>query len=69
MSKVKNFLENYDNVGTRKNLWNGLNKYFQSLYEEATSENLDEMAEKYFSENRNYENSICGLRNSILSKM
>jgi integrase len=58
MSKVKNFLQNYDNIGTRKNLWNGLNKYFQSIYEEATSENLEEMANKYFSENRNYEEDI-----------
>jgi len=58
LSKVKNFLQNYDNTGTRKNLWNGLNKYFQCLYEEATSENLEEMANKYFSEKRDYEKDI-----------
>ena len=58
MSKVKNFLENYNNTGTKKNLWNAINKYFQSIYEEATIENLDEIAEKYFSENRDYERDL-----------
>jgi len=65
MSKVKNFLQNYDNTGTRKNLWNGLNKYFQSIYEEATSENLEKMANKYFSENRNYEEDIQNFLKSL----
>jgi integrase len=65
MSKVKNFLQNYDNTGTRKNLWNGLNKYFQSIYEEATPENLEEMANKYFSENRNYEEDIQNFLKSL----
>jgi len=58
MSKVKNFLENYDNTGTRKNLWNAINKYFQCLYEEANPDNLDEIAEKYFSTQRDYEKDI-----------
>ena len=58
MSKVKNFLNNYDNPGTRKNLWNAINKYFQSLYEEANPDNLDEIAEKYFSEKRDYEKDL-----------
>jgi len=58
MSKVKNFLENYDNEGTRRNLKVAVHKYFQSLYEEATPENLDAIAEKYFSAERDYESDL-----------
>jgi integrase len=58
MSKVKNFLENYDNLGTRRNLKVAIYKYFQSLYEEATLENLDVVAEKYFSTERDYERDL-----------
>jgi len=65
MSKVKNLLENYDNKGTRKNLWNAINKFFQSVYEEATSENLEEMAEKYFSEKRDYEQDLQSFVKSL----
>lgn len=65
MSKVKNFLENYNNKGTRKNLWNAVNKYFQCLYEEASPENLNEMAKKYFSEKRDHEQDIQKFVNSL----
>ena len=58
MSKVKNFLENYDNLGTRRNLKVAIHKYFQSLYEEANPENLDAIAEKYFSTERDYESDL-----------
>ncbi len=58
MPTVKNFLENYNNTGTKKNLWNAINKYFQVIYEEATPENLNKMAEKYFSEKRDYEQDV-----------
>ena len=55
MSKVKNFLNNYENSGTKKNLKSAIKLFFQSIYEEATLENLDEFAEKYFSEKRQIE--------------
>ena len=58
MGKVKNFLDSYDNSGTRRNLYNAIKLFFQSIYEEATPENLDEMAEQYFSEKRNHEQDI-----------
>ena len=58
MYKVKNFLGNYDNAGTKKNLRTAIKLFFQSLYEEANIENLDEIAEKYFSENRDYEKDL-----------
>ena len=40
MFKVKNFLDNYDNSGTIKSLKAALIKLFQSIYEDATSENF-----------------------------
>ena len=58
MSKVKNFLNNYDNPGTRSNHYHAIKQFFESLYEEATPENLDAMAEKYFNEKRDYDNDL-----------
>jgi integrase len=65
MSKVKNFLHSYDNSGTRKNLYNTIKLFFESLYEEATPENLDAIAEKYFSEKRDYEKDIRNFLSSL----
>ncbi len=65
MSKVKNFLNSYDNSGTRKNLYNTIKLFFESIYEEATPENLDAMAEKYFSEKRDYEKDIRNFLSSL----
>jgi len=65
MSKVKNFLENYDNLGTRRNLKVAIHKYFQCFYEETTPENLDEMAKKYFSEKRDYEKDVRNFLSSL----
>ena len=65
MSKVKNFLNSYDNSGTRRNLANTIKLFFESVYEEATPENLDEMAEKYFSEKRDYEKDIRNFLQSL----
>ena len=68
MSKVKNFLEAYTNKGTRKNLWNAVNKYLQIIYEEATPENLEEFANKYFNEKRDYEKDLQIFVNSLNGK-
>ncbi|PVX25286.1 MAG: hypothetical protein CW716_08305 [Candidatus Bathyarchaeum sp.] len=65
MPNVKNFLENYENTGTKKNLWNAVNKFLQSLYEEATPENLDVMAKKYFREKRDHEKDILTFVKSL----
>ena len=58
MLRAKNFLENYDNKGTRRNLYNAIKLFFESVYEEATPENLDEMAEKYFNQKRDYDKDL-----------
>ena len=65
MSKVKIFLESYDNKGTRGNISNTIKLFFQSIYEEATSENLDEMAEKYFNKKRDYEKDVRNFLQSL----
>jgi len=65
MSKVKIFLESYDNIGTRRNLSNTIKLFFGSIYEEATPENLDEMAEKYFSTERDYEKDVRNFLQSL----
>ncbi len=65
MSKVKNFLENYENIGTRKNHLNAINRFFRNIYEEATPDNLDEMAEKYFSQKRDYTKDIQSFIKSL----
>ena len=50
MNEVKNFLSNYSNYNTKRNLRIAITDFFKAIYGEATSENLDEMAKKYFSE-------------------
>jgi integrase len=65
MSKVKNFLKNYENAGTRKNLRAAIKKYFKNFYKETTSRNLDEMAKKYFNEKRDYEKDLQDFVNSL----
>ena len=65
MSKVKNFLTSYENEGTRRNLSNTIRLFFESIYKEVTPENLDEMAEKYFSEKRDYEKDIRNFSSSL----
>jgi len=60
--KVKNILSNYENKGTRKNLRNAITKYFESIYgagfEPTSLDDLNETAEKYFSEKRDYEKDV-----------
>jgi len=58
MSKVKNFLNTYENEGTRRNLSNTIKLFFKSIYPETSLENLDEMAEKYFNEKRDFKKDI-----------
>ena len=52
MFKVKNFLDNYDNSGTIKSLKAALIKLFQSIYEDATSENFGMAKNRVYSRTR-----------------
>ena len=65
MNSTKIFLKTYDNKGTRGNISNTIKLFFQSIYEEATPENLDEMAEKYFNNKRDYEKDVQNFLQSL----
>jgi integrase len=57
--KVKKFLDNYETEQTKRNFEVAITQFFQSVYyEEATSDNLEEMSEKYFSERRNHQSDV-----------
>ena len=59
MSKVKNFLSIYQNYNTWSNHRQSINNFFTSVYEtEVTHDQLDEIAERYFKENRDIEKDI-----------
>ena len=56
--KVKKFLDDYDNKQVRRNFEVALSRFFKSVYDKKVSDNLDEIAEKYFIEKRDHEEDI-----------
>ena len=58
MDKVKKFLSNYQSPNTIRNYKVALKNFFTTLYGSADKDTLDEHAEKYFDETRNYEIDI-----------
>jgi integrase len=58
VSKVKKVLDNYVNPQTKRNITISLTQFFESVYGKNNSDSLDEIAEKYFSEERNYKEDI-----------
>jgi integrase len=60
MGKVKNFLSNYHNNNTYNNHRRALQTFFTSVYGAGkwNLDKLDEIADRYFSENRNIEQDI-----------
>jgi integrase len=68
LPKVKSFLNSYENPGTRRNLEKAIKLFFESAYDNVATEtvsNLDEIAEKYFSESRDYEKDIQNFLKSL----
>jgi len=55
MNKVKNFLDNYPNHSTNRNMRIAITDFFKATYGEAKREQLDALAERYFREKRDYE--------------
>jgi len=55
MNKVKNFLDNYPNHSTNRNMRIAITNFFNAVYGEAKREQLDALAERYFREERDYE--------------
>ncbi|MBN2260463.1 MAG: tyrosine-type recombinase/integrase [Clostridiales bacterium] len=58
MYKVKKLLSDYPNKNTKRNLKRAILDFFISVYGEAKPNQLDEIAEKYFSEQRDYERDV-----------
>ena len=58
MFKVKKVLDNYDNKQTRRNFEVSVTRFFESIYGEGSFANLDETAEKYFSEDREHREDV-----------
>jgi integrase len=56
--KVKKFLDNYDNKQVKRNFEVAISQFFEPVYNKKVSDDLDEIAEKYFSEKRNHEEDI-----------
>jgi integrase len=58
MGKVKIFLSNYQNNNTFNNHRRALQTFFTTLYGKFKRDRLDEIGDRYFSENRNIEQDI-----------
>jgi len=65
LSKVKTFLSNYQNQNTKRNLRVSITNYFEAMYGEAKRKQLDNLAEKYFNENRDYEKDVEAFLNHL----
>jgi len=44
---------------------NAINRYFRNIYEETKTENLDEIAERYFDEKSDYKKDIQSFVHSL----
>jgi integrase len=65
MFKVKNFLDNYPNPSTNRNMRIAITDFFKATYGEAKRKQLDALAERYFSEKRDYEEDIQKFMKSL----
>jgi integrase len=69
MSKVKIFLSDYTNLSTKRNHRIAITQFFESIYgvgfEPTSLDDLDEIAEKYFSTQRDYEKDIQTFMKSL----
>ncbi len=58
MIQVKKFFDMYDNYETKKNIKTAVTQFYKSIYPETTSENLEEINQRYFSTERDIEDDI-----------
>ncbi len=65
MLKAKKIFDMYDNYETKKNVKTAVRQFLKSAYPETTIENLEEMNEKYFNENRNIEEDVRNFLKSL----
>jgi len=68
LSRVKSFIDSYENKGTKRNLKASLKLFFKAVYGNIPTEtinDLDTIAEKYFNENRDYEKDVQNFHKSL----
>jgi integrase len=65
MLEVKKIFDMYDNYETKKNVKIAVRQFFKSVYPETTSENLEEINQRYFSERRNIEEDVRNFLKSL----
>ncbi|PVX23891.1 MAG: hypothetical protein CW691_09410 [Candidatus Bathyarchaeum sp.] len=53
MNRITKFLDNYNTPQTKRNFEKSILQYFEAIYDETNIENLEQVVEKYFNENRN----------------
>ena len=58
MNQVKKILSDYPNKNTKRNLKRAILDFFIAVYGEAKRNQLDELAEKYFTEERDHERDV-----------
>ncbi|MCK4885537.1 tyrosine-type recombinase/integrase [Candidatus Bathyarchaeota archaeon] len=58
MIQVKKFFDMYDNYETKKNIKTAVTQFYKSIYPETTSENMEEINQRYFSTERDIEDDI-----------
>ena len=61
---VTNFLRQYDNVGTKEAYNIALRQFFELIYKKS-KKTLDERAEQYFEEDRDYRNDMLLLKERL----
>ena len=65
MLKVKKFFDIYDNYETNKNVKTAVRQFFKSVYPETTSENLEEINQRYFNTERDIKEDIQNFLKSM----
>ena len=68
LNQVKEIFDSYDNEGTKRNIKTSVIQFFQTVYPEASHENLEIINQKYFSEERDREEDIQKFLKSINGK-
>ena len=68
LNQVKEIFDSYNNEGTKRNIKTSVIQFFQTVYPEASHENLEIINQKYFSEERDREKDIQKFLKSINGK-
>ena len=65
MLEVKKFFDMYNNYETKKNVKTAVLQFYKSVYPETTKQNLEEINQRYFNENRDIEEDVRNFLKSL----